>query len=95
MPKSTPAEQRAALEAGIARAHALGVTSIQNANGNDEEFAVWEAARAAGELSLRVYAALSVSPGFTEAEVDRFDAIRARVKDDRFKRGPRSCWSMA
>ena len=88
MPRATRAEQRAALKAGIARAHALGVTSVQNANGNEEEFAVWDEARAAGELTLRVYSALSVSPGFTEAEADRFDAIRARVTpDDRFKAG--------
>ena len=88
MPKSSLAEQRAALRAGIARAHALGVTSVQNASGNEEEFAVWEAARAAGELSLRVYSALSVSPGFSAADADRFDAIRARVTgDDRFKTG--------
>jgi predicted amidohydrolase YtcJ len=88
MPRATRAEQRAALRAGIARAHALGVTSVQNANGNEEEFAVWEEARAAGELTLRVYSALSVSPGFTEADADRFDGIRAGVKnDDRFKTG--------
>jgi predicted amidohydrolase YtcJ len=88
MPRATRAEQRAALKAGIARAHALGVTSVQNANGNEEEFAVWDEARAAGDLSLRVYSALSVSPGFTEADADRFDALRARVtNDDRFKAG--------
>lgn len=88
MPQPSAAEQRAALRTGIARAHALGVTSIQNASGSAEEFAVWEAARAAGELSLRVYSALSVSPGFTTADADRFDAIRARtMSDDRFKVG--------
>ncbi len=88
MPRITRAEQRAALRAGIARAHALGVTSVQNANGNEDEFAVWDEARAAGELTLRVYSALSVSPGFTETDADRFDAVRARVKDDdRFKSG--------
>lgn len=88
MPQATAAEQRAALRAGVARAHALGVTSVQNASGSDEEFKVWEAARAAGELNLRVYSALSVSPGFSTADADRFDAIRARVKsDDRFKVG--------
>jgi predicted amidohydrolase YtcJ len=88
MPRPTRAEQRTALKAGIARAHTLGVTSIQNASGSDEEFAVWDEARAAGELTLRVYSALSVSPGFADADADRFDAIRARIKsDDRFKVG--------
>lgn len=88
MPQATRAEQRAALKAGIARAHTLGVTSVQNASGSAEEFTAWEAVRAAGELDLRVYSALSVSPGFTTADADRFDAIRARVtSDDRFKVG--------
>lgn len=88
MPSVTRTEQRQALLAGIARAHQLGVTSVQNASGNAEEFALYEDVRAAGELRLRVYSALSVTPGFTDADADRFDAIRARVKgDDRFKVG--------
>ena len=88
MPPITRADQRQALLAGIARAHQFGVTSVQNASGNAEEFALYEDLRAAGELRLRVYSALSVTPGFTDADADRFDAIRARVKgDDRFKVG--------
>jgi predicted amidohydrolase YtcJ len=88
MPAPGRAEQRRALAAGIARAHSLGVTSIQNASGNDEEFALYEEVRAAGELSLRVYSSLSASPGFSEADADRFDAIRRRIKsDERFKIG--------
>ena len=88
MPQSTRAEQRRALAAGIARAHTLGVTSIQNASGNEDEFALYEEARAAGELSLRVYSSLSVSPGFTEADAQRFEAIRHRISsDERFKVG--------
>ncbi|HTM31198.1 MAG TPA: amidohydrolase [Vicinamibacterales bacterium] len=88
MPEPSRAEKRRAIAAGIELAHSIGVTSIQNASGNDEEFAVYEEARAAGELPLRVYSSLSVSPGFTEADADRFDAIRRRIaNDDRFKAG--------
>ena len=88
MPPVTRAEQRQALLAGITRAHQHGVTSIQNASGNAEELALYEDLRAAGELRLRVYSALSVTQGFTTADADRFDAIRARIKgDDRFKVG--------
>lgn len=88
MPQPTRADQRRALAAGIARAHSLGVTSIQNASGSEEEFAVYEEARAAGELSLRVYSSYSVAPGFTEADADRLDRIRYRISgDDRFKVG--------
>ena len=88
MPAVSRDEQRRALLAGIARAHQLGVTSVQNASGNADEFALYDELRAAGQLNLRVYSALSVSPGFTVADADRFDAIRARVASDaRFKTG--------
>ena len=88
MPEATRAERRRTLAAGIARAHAFGVTSIQNASGSEDEFAVYEEARAAGELALRVYSSLSVSPGFSDADLARFEAIRHRVSsDDRFKVG--------
>jgi predicted amidohydrolase YtcJ len=84
MPPITRDGQRLALLAGIARAHQLGVTSVQNASGNAEEFALYEDLRRSGELKLRVYSALSVAPGFTAADADRFDAIRASVAGDRF-----------
>ena len=42
MPPITGDDQRRALLAGIARAHQLGVTSVQNASGNAEEFALYE-----------------------------------------------------
>jgi predicted amidohydrolase YtcJ len=88
MPAVSRDEQRRALLAGIARAHQLGVTSVQNASGNADEFALYDELRAAGQLHLRVYSALSVSPGFTVADADRFDAIRARFASDaRFKSG--------
>jgi predicted amidohydrolase YtcJ len=88
MPPITRDEQRTAIVAGIARAHSLGVTSVQNASGNADEFALYADLRAAGQLDLRVYSALSVSPGFTAADADRFDAIRAGVASDlRFKSG--------
>ncbi len=88
MPPITRDDQRRALLAGIANAHRLGVTSVQNASGNADEFALYEDLRTSGELKLRVYSALSVSPGFSDADADRFDAIRARVTGDRlFKTG--------
>jgi len=88
MPPITREEQKKALLAGIARAHELGVTSVQNASGNADEFALYDELRAAGQLTLRVYSALSVTPGFTTADADRFDAIRARFGNDaRFKSG--------
>ena len=73
MPPITRDDQRRALLAGIANAHRLGVTSIQNASGNADEFALYEDLRTSGELKLRVYSALSVSPGFNDISVTRAD----------------------
>ena len=84
MPPITRDDQRRALAAGIARAHQLGVTSVQNASGNADEFALYQELRQRGELKLRIYSALSVSPGFTAADANRFDGIRAGVAGDRF-----------
>ncbi len=61
---------------------------MQNASGNADEFALYEGLRRSGELKLRVYSALSVTPGFSDADADRFDAVRASVAGDRtFKAG--------
>ena len=75
MPKPTRAEQRRALKAAIDEALTFGVTSVTDAAGNPEDFEVYDEARRAGELSARVYYSLLVTPGFSEQDADRFDAI--------------------
>lgn len=77
MPRRSREELRAALRAAVAEAHRLGVTSVQNANGSADDLRLYAEARQAGELRVRLYAALSISPGFTDADADRFDALRA------------------
>jgi len=78
LPRPTPEDRRAALKAAVAEAHRVGVTSVQNANGNADDLQLYEDAKKAGELQVRMYAALSISPGFTDADADRFDGIRRR-----------------
>jgi predicted amidohydrolase YtcJ len=75
MPKPTRAEQRRALKAAIDEALTFGVTSVTDAAGNPEDFEVYDEARRAGDLSARVYYSLLVTPGFSEQDADRFDAI--------------------
>jgi predicted amidohydrolase YtcJ len=82
LPKPTRAEQLDALRDAVREAHRLGVTSIQNANGDAEEFALYDELRRAGELQVRVYSALSVGAGVTEADADAADALRAKYPDD-------------
>lgn len=82
VPRPTEDDRRRALRAAVAEANRLGVTSIQNASGSADEFKLYADARAAGDLKVRTYSALSISPGFSEADADRFDAVRTLYGDD-------------
>jgi predicted amidohydrolase YtcJ len=81
-PRPTRDEELRALREGMALAHSVGVTSVQNASGTAHDFEAFEALRQRGELSLRVYGALTAGPDLTEADVRRFDAIRKQFPDD-------------
>jgi predicted amidohydrolase YtcJ len=88
LPKPTRADQRRALKAAIDQALRLGVTSVTDAAGNPEDFEVYEEARRAGDLSARVYYSLLVTPGFTDKDADRFDAVwKAHPDTPRLKTG--------
>jgi predicted amidohydrolase YtcJ len=76
VPKPSRAEQRRALENAIGEALRFGVTSVTDAAGNPEDFEVYDDLRRAGGLSARVYYSLLITPGFTERDADRFDALR-------------------
>ena len=82
LPRPTGDDLRAALRAAVAEAHRLGVTSIQNANGNARDLQLYADAKRAGDLRVRMYAALSISPGFSDADADRFDELRSRYGTD-------------
>jgi hypothetical protein len=82
LPQPSRAEQLDAIRAAIREAHRFGVTSIQNAHGDADEFALYDELRKAGDLRVRVYSALSISAGVTEADADKADALRAKYPDD-------------
>ncbi|MGH8187902.1 MAG: amidohydrolase, partial [Steroidobacteraceae bacterium] len=71
-----------AIRAGIREAHRLGVTSVQNAHGKPEDVELWAELSRAQELKLRMYHSLSVGPGFSEADADRFEETRRKHTDD-------------
>jgi hypothetical protein len=82
VPPPTEAERLAALRAAVTEAHRVGVTSIQNAHGDPAEFALYDQLRAAGDLKVRVYSALSAGEDLTPAAIDAFDAEWKRRPDD-------------
>lgn len=82
LPKETPEDRRAALQAAVTEANRLGVTSIHNAGTTLEDMALYDAARKAGALTVRAYLATRGVPGITEADVDAMDAAWKQYGDD-------------
>ncbi len=81
VPKPTHDDQRRALRAAVARAHELGITSIQNAGGSLEEMALYEEAFRAGDLLMRTRLATQGRPTTTDADLDAMDAAWKRLGD--------------
>ncbi len=75
VPKPTRDDQRRALKAASDEALRYGVTSVTEAAGSPEELEVFDDAQRSGNLRLRVYYSLLVTPGFTEKDADRFDQV--------------------
>ena len=82
LPQPTRADRLDALRAAIREAQRLGVTSVQNAGGSPDDLALFDELRTAGELQVRVYAALSVTARTTAAEMQAIEAAREKYRDD-------------
>lgn len=82
MPQPSAADRRAAIAAAVSHAHRVGVTSVQNAGGSLDDLALYEEAKGAGDLKVRMYLALSVDGATTPADADRMDAAWRRTGDD-------------
>ena len=80
IPQPDAARQRALLRQGLARAAALGITSVHNMDGDAEQLALYIALEEAGELTLRVYVPYSVAPETPLAELSEAAAWRARCR---------------
>lgn len=62
LPVPTTADKRAALHLGMAEAASLGVTSVHNMDGDEEQIQLYAAMEDMGEMTLRVYVPYSVTP---------------------------------
>ncbi|MEO8679595.1 MAG: amidohydrolase [Vicinamibacterales bacterium] len=82
MPKRTDADRRAALRTAVAHAQRFGITSVQNAGSPPEDMALFDEARRAGELQVRMYLAFSVNAATTEADLDHMEEVRKQFPDD-------------
>ena len=82
IPPTTHAERLAAIRSGSLFARRLGVTSVQSTSGSPDELELYAEAMQKGDLGVRVYYSLLISPGFSEADADRFDQAWKRHADD-------------
>lgn len=86
VPQPTRDDRLRAVRAAVAEASRLGVTSVTEAGSSADALELFAEVRRAGDLKVRVYAALSVKPGVSEAEADALDALRERYSADPFIR---------
>ena len=75
LPEPTREEKLDLLRRGIRFAQSLGVTSVQNAGMSPEELELWAELDRAGELGVRMYAALPAPPGFSEEDAARYEEV--------------------
>ena len=82
MPPASRENKLKALEAGLAYAASLGITSMQNASGSIEELELYEDLLRRGKLTTRYAAAFSANSKTTEEDVKRFTAIKKKFSDN-------------
>lgn len=82
LPRPSRDDRLRAIRAAVGEANRLGVTSVQEAGGSEEQIGLFEEVRKAGGLSVRVYAAISVNDTLTDAGADALDRLRARYASD-------------
>jgi predicted amidohydrolase YtcJ len=82
LPQPTAEDRAAAVRAAIGEAHRAGFTSVQSASGGPEDLDVLDGLRRRGELTLRVYQALSSRADVTDDELESLERVRERFADD-------------
>ena len=65
MPVPSRDDKLAALRAAVVEANRVGITSVQNAGGSADDLGLYDELRKRGELTVRVYQALTVDPAAT------------------------------
>ncbi|MCJ2182150.1 amidohydrolase [Novosphingobium sp. 1949] len=75
MPALTEAQKGRLMERAMDEAHKYGVTSINEAFGDEDEFTILDGLRRAGKLTLRVTYALGVTPDFSDARFADYQAF--------------------
>lgn len=84
IPAATHDEKVDFIRQGIKEAQRLGVTSVQNAGMGIDEFNLYAELEKAGELGVRMYAALAAPPGLTDETVGQYEELLRNHPDTPF-----------
>jgi hypothetical protein len=84
IPAPSKEEKLAALRLGIKRALSLGITSIANASGDEEELKLYEELLRNQELAIRVAACFSVGEATTKKAINRYRSLKDSIGHNRF-----------
>ncbi len=87
VPKATRQEQLDALHNGMKYAASLGITSMQNANGDLEEYSLYKTLYDNKELTMRFSMGFSVGAKTTEKEIADFITIKNEKGDPNWLKG--------
>jgi predicted amidohydrolase YtcJ len=82
MPPSTRESRAGALRLAIRDAHAHGVTSVQTFGESADDLELYDEARHAGELTVRVYAALPAASRLADTDLAAIESATKRFPDD-------------
>jgi predicted amidohydrolase YtcJ len=82
LPVATREEKLAALRAAVVEANRVGITSVQNAGGTAEDLELYGELRRLGDLTVRVYQALTVDASTSTEALDALDELRTHFDDD-------------
>ncbi len=74
-------EKLEALRKGLEMAASLGITSVQNASGTEEDLRLFQDLLRKGELTVRYSAAFSIGSKTTEAQINRFEFLKDSLGD--------------
>jgi hypothetical protein len=82
LPATTDAQRADGLRRAIAEMHRNGITSIHDAGGPAGDLSALDELRRAGELQLRIYAAIALQNPVTDAMLDELEQLWAQYSDD-------------
>lgn len=82
LPAPTRADRARALRAAVDEAHRNGITSVQHVGARIDDLQLYDEARRAGDLDLRVYSALAVNPADGDQSVEQLGPLSSKYPDD-------------